>query len=97
VPGRVEFDQLDALRRHHPAWRLLRADNASLLLYFLGKRAGARRRRSPDDVRERRADRRCRRPVRVARALAQLMLAAGVVPGNEPIVDLARWPLPPPD
>ena len=32
----VEFDQLDALRRHHPAWRLLCADNAPLLLYFLG-------------------------------------------------------------
>lgn len=33
----MEFDTLDALRRHHPAWRLLRADNAALVLSFLGR------------------------------------------------------------
>ena len=33
----MEFDELDALRRHHPAWRLLRADHAPLLLSFLGQ------------------------------------------------------------
>jgi hypothetical protein len=32
----VEFDELDSLRRAHPAWRLLRADNAALVLSFLG-------------------------------------------------------------
>jgi hypothetical protein len=33
----VEFDELDALRRHQPAWRLLRAEHAPLLLSFLGR------------------------------------------------------------
>jgi hypothetical protein len=33
----VDFDDLDALRRHHPAWRLLRADSAALILGFLGQ------------------------------------------------------------
>lgn len=32
----MDFDEVDALRRHHPAWRLLRADNAALILSFLG-------------------------------------------------------------
>jgi len=31
------FEQLEALRKQHPAWRLLRADNAPLVLSFLGK------------------------------------------------------------
>lgn len=33
----MNFDDLDALRRANPAWRLLRADNAPLLLSFLGR------------------------------------------------------------
>ena len=33
----MNFDELDALRRANPAWRLLRADNAPLLLSFLGR------------------------------------------------------------
>jgi len=33
----VEFDELDHLRRHSTAWRLLRADNAPLVLGFLGR------------------------------------------------------------
>jgi hypothetical protein len=33
----MEFDELESLRRHHPAWRLLRADNAPLILGFLGQ------------------------------------------------------------
>jgi hypothetical protein len=33
----VEFDDLEALRKGHPAWRLLRADNAALVLCFLGR------------------------------------------------------------
>jgi hypothetical protein len=32
----MQFDQLESLRRQHPAWRLLRADNAPLILSFLG-------------------------------------------------------------
>jgi hypothetical protein len=32
----VDFEELQALRRHSPAWRLLRADHAPLLLSFLG-------------------------------------------------------------
>jgi Protein of unknown function (DUF3375) len=36
VSGELEFDEVEALRRHHPAWRLLRADNAPLVLTFLG-------------------------------------------------------------
>ena len=33
----MNFDDLDALRRANPAWRLLCADNAPLLLSFLGR------------------------------------------------------------
>jgi hypothetical protein len=33
----VQIDELEALRRHHPAWRLLRAAHAPLVLSFLGK------------------------------------------------------------
>lgn len=33
----VEFDELESLRRHHPAWRLLRADHVALVLGFLGR------------------------------------------------------------
>ena len=33
----MRYDDLDALRRHSPAWRLLRADNAPLVLSFLGR------------------------------------------------------------
>ncbi len=33
----MRYDDLDALRRHSPAWRLLRADNAPLVLSFLGQ------------------------------------------------------------
>ncbi|MEV0294897.1 DUF3375 domain-containing protein [Nocardia sp. NPDC050710] len=33
----MQFEQLDSLRKQHPAWRLLRADNAPLVLSFLGK------------------------------------------------------------
>ncbi|WP_282780085.1 DUF3375 domain-containing protein [Nocardia sp. CC201C] len=33
----MHYEQLDALRRQHPAWRLLRADNAPLVLSLLGK------------------------------------------------------------
>lgn len=32
----MDYDAIDALRAHHPAWRLLRAGNASLILSFLG-------------------------------------------------------------
>lgn len=32
----MQHDDVEALRRRHPAWRLLRADNASLILSFLG-------------------------------------------------------------
>jgi Protein of unknown function (DUF3375) len=32
----VLFDDLEALRRHNAAWRLLRADNAAFILSFLG-------------------------------------------------------------
>jgi len=32
----MQFEELDMLRRHHPAWRLLRADNAPFVLSFLG-------------------------------------------------------------
>jgi hypothetical protein len=32
----VEYEAIDALRERHPAWRLLRASNASLILSFLG-------------------------------------------------------------
>ena len=33
----MRFDDIDALRWHSPAWRLLRADNAPLVLSFLGR------------------------------------------------------------
>jgi hypothetical protein len=33
----MDFDELDFLRRNDPAWRLLRADNAPLVLGFLRK------------------------------------------------------------
>lgn len=33
----MDFDDVEALRRSHPAWRLLRADNAALVLSFLGR------------------------------------------------------------
>jgi flagellar motility protein MotE (MotC chaperone) len=33
----VEFDDVSALRRHSPAWKLLRADNAPLVVSFLGR------------------------------------------------------------
>ena len=36
-------------------------------------------------------------PLRVARALMQLMVAAGIAPGDEPVVDLSRWAVPPPE
>jgi hypothetical protein len=33
----VDYDEVEALRRTHPAWRLLRADNAALVISFLGR------------------------------------------------------------
>lgn len=33
----VDFEDIEHLRRHSPAWRLLRADNAPLVLSFLGR------------------------------------------------------------
>jgi hypothetical protein len=33
----VDHDEIEVLRRGHPAWRLLRADNAALVLGFLGR------------------------------------------------------------
>jgi len=33
----VDYASIDALRERHPAWRLLRASNASLILSFLGQ------------------------------------------------------------
>ncbi|MGH3117885.1 MAG: DUF3375 domain-containing protein [Gaiellales bacterium] len=32
----MDYEAIDALRARHPAWRLLRANNASLILSFLG-------------------------------------------------------------
>ena len=32
----MQHDDVEALRRRHPAWRLLRADNAALIVSFLG-------------------------------------------------------------
>ena len=32
----MDYETIDALRTRHPAWRLLRANNASLILSFLG-------------------------------------------------------------
>ena len=31
----MDYMQLVSLRQHHPAWRLLRADNAPLIISFL--------------------------------------------------------------
>ena len=33
----VEYATIDALRDRHPAWRLLRAGNSTLILSFLGE------------------------------------------------------------
>lgn len=33
----LDYDELDRLRLHHPAWLLLRANNAALVLTFLGR------------------------------------------------------------
>ncbi len=33
----MDFDELDLLRRGDPAWKLLRADNAPLMLSFLSR------------------------------------------------------------
>lgn len=33
----MDYDELEALRTHHPAWRLLRSGNAALTLSFLNK------------------------------------------------------------
>lgn len=33
----MDYDDLDRLRLHHPAWALLRAQNAALVLSFLGR------------------------------------------------------------
>lgn len=33
----MDFEEIDSLRRHSSAWKLLRADNAPLILGFLGK------------------------------------------------------------
>ena len=35
--GTVDFDDIAGLREHHPAWRLLRATSAPLVLSFLGQ------------------------------------------------------------
>ncbi|HST83227.1 MAG TPA: DUF3375 domain-containing protein [Kineosporiaceae bacterium] len=32
----MQYDELEAMRRHHPAWRLLQAQHAPLILSFLG-------------------------------------------------------------
>lgn len=33
----MEHDEIEVLREGHPAWRLLRAGNAALVLSFLGR------------------------------------------------------------
>src|ERR1700730_332869 len=33
----LDYDEIDALRRNDPAWRMLRAEHAPLLLSFLGQ------------------------------------------------------------
>lgn len=33
----MDYTAIETLRERHPAWRLLRADNASLVLAFLGR------------------------------------------------------------
>lgn len=35
-PYLVDYQATEALRERHPAWRLLRAGNAALILSFLG-------------------------------------------------------------
>ena len=35
VPMEFDYDTLDHLRQHHPAWRLLRSDHAPLIASFL--------------------------------------------------------------
>jgi flagellar motility protein MotE (MotC chaperone) len=35
--ARVDFEEISSLRKHSPAWRLLRADNAPLMLSFFEK------------------------------------------------------------
>lgn len=35
VAMQLEFDTLEAMRRQHPAWRLLMADSAALVASFL--------------------------------------------------------------
>lgn len=32
----MDFETIEALRERHPAWRLVRAQNASLILNFVG-------------------------------------------------------------
>ncbi|EUA04187.1 hypothetical protein I547_0835 [Mycobacterium kansasii 824] len=32
----MEYEAINSLRERHPAWRLLRAGNATLILSFLG-------------------------------------------------------------
>lgn len=36
-PGAVDLDDIESLRERHPAWKLLRASSASLVLSFLGR------------------------------------------------------------
>ncbi|WP_207389927.1 DUF3375 domain-containing protein [Phytopseudomonas daroniae] len=45
----MEYQQLIALRQHHPAWRLLRADNAPLIASFLTSTFLSSNRRSIDE------------------------------------------------
>ena len=33
----MNYDEIDQLRTHHPAWALLRSNNAALVLSFLGR------------------------------------------------------------
>ena len=35
--GPVDFDEISSMRKHSAAWRLLRADNAPLMLSFFEK------------------------------------------------------------
>lgn len=45
----MDYQQLLALRQHHPAWRLLRADNAPLIVAFLAEVFVTANRRSLDE------------------------------------------------
>jgi hypothetical protein len=45
----MDYQQLLALRQHHPAWRLLRADNAPLIAAFLAEAFVVANRRSLDE------------------------------------------------